>query len=940
MPSILERLRAALGGEYDVERELASGGMGVVFLARERSLDRLVAIKVLRPEWATAVAAERFLREARTLAGLNHLAIVPIHRVGEADGLPYFVMEYLDGGTLADRLRNGPLKRREVFHLGLGLLGALDKAHRNRVLHRDIKPANVFYREDQPVLGDFGIAKGASDESLTGSGYAAGTPGYMAPEQLTGQPATAATDVYGFGMLLYEAATGCRWLGVPGLADPDKWTGVPRRLARVLQRALRPDPADRWKDAGAFRTALLRAKARRNPVFIAAGVVSVGVAVFLLAPRRPPPDFTDLAILPFEVASGPEDRELGTFLARTTKLHLELATATGITVTPMRLASALWDRVGRVVDSIGPEAARELRARFVAYSTVMRDGDSVAVRVQVVFATGMVRQTERIAGTFEDLNDLGFRIAHALVRIVAPGKGSRFQSSPSRSAAVLDAFNRGELNFERERLAAAEEAYIEALALDSTFALAHWRRFNVRRWRRLPLDRDHLADIYARYPDDFNDLDRLLIEADLAPPTQRMEIYRRAIASAPNDGYPWLLYGNELFHRGALAGFELDSAVAALDSAGRLNPLLAPVQSTLTWALIRLGDEKGAEAARRLYNEIAAPETDPGFCFECTLRLTWTERFRPDSVDRVRGEFLDSPESMAELRRQFRWAPAFGVPASMVTVGGMFAAASPDPATRADALVAQGLGLVALGRMRAAIAHFDSAAAAVGDPEYELQAAQWRVVPHVVGMPGLSVDEVQRGRAVLERLSLHPTLGARAAWTLSLHGFAAGDSVVARSWSDGLGQGDSATMWLRAMADGIGTARAGDLRGALQHTERILEMDVGGRGGDPFLRALLHLERGRWLDRLDDPGADSTWLWYLNADAVGGLTGIAQAAEIDWAFETYARYLRGMAAQRLGDRRRVCDVLPEALARWSDAESSHDDLVREVEAAVALCGGR
>ena len=244
--------------------------------------------------------------------------------------------------------------------------------------------------------------------------------------------------------------------------------------------------------------------------------------------------------------------------------------------------------------------------------------------------------------------------------------------------------------------------------------------------------------------------------------------------------------------------------------------------------------------------------------------------------------------------------------------------------------------------MRAAIAHFDSAAVTVGDPEYELQAAQWRVVPHVAGMPGHSVDEVQRGRAVLERLSLHPTLGTRAAWTLSLLAYVSGDSVVARSWADQVGQRDSATMWLRAMADAIGTARAGDLRGAIRHTEPILEMDVGGQGGDPFLRAVLHIERGRWLDWLDDPGADPAWRWYLNADLDGGrtLAGLAQAAEIDWAFETYGRYLRGAAAQQRGDTRRVCDVLPEALVRWSDAESSHDDLVRNVEAAVALCGGR
>ena len=751
MPSILERLRAALGGEYDVERELASGGMGVVFLARERSLDRLVAIKVLRPEWATAVAAERFLREARTLAGLNHLAIVPIHRVGEADGLPYFVMEYLDGGTLADRLRNGPLKRREVFHLGLGLLGALDKAHRNRVLHRDIKPANVFYREDQPVLGDFGIAKGASDESLTGSGYAAGTPGYMAPEQLTGQPATAATDVYGFGMLLYEAATGCRWLGVPGLADPDKWTGVPRRLARVLQRALRPDPADRWKDAGAFRTALLRAKARRNPVFIAAGVVSVGVAVFLLAPRRPPPDFTDLAILPLEVVGGPDDQELGMALAQMIALHLDASTSkTTVSITPMPLSALWWESSA---DHSVPAALLQLRARHVALGEVVREGNAITVQIDVIDSGGEVRPTERISGTYDGLADLGFAIGHALVRVVAPQKAVLYTGQPAllrRSAAAVQALIDGIVAFQREMWSLAEDRFDQALELDPTFPLAEWHRFNVRRWRRLPLDIDHLADIYARYPDDFNDLDRLLIEADLATSTtEKLEKYRAAIEQAPLDAYPWLLYGNELFSRGALVGIELDSAIAVLDSAVSRNPFLAPAQSTLTWALIRSGQTDRATAVLEQYRQVSAPETDVGFCFVCVLDLLLAQRLGEDVTDIIRREWLSSAKRTAVLSGQLRFALSFGIPRGQYIVGGLLTAV-PNDAIRGSALLAQGLGLVALGRMHAALAHFDSAARLLQKPEYALHAAQWRIIPAIVGMPGASRRSVAGGRATLE----------------------------------------------------------------------------------------------------------------------------------------------------------------------------------------------
>src|SRR2546422_7100596 len=139
MSSVLERLRAALAPEYDVEREIASGGMGMVFLGRDMALECAVAIKVLRPELATAHAAERFLREARMLASLRHPHIVPVHHVGQAGEFFYYVMDFVDGETLADRLVRGPLRPQEALKLGRDLLDALQVAHERLVVHRDIK---------------------------------------------------------------------------------------------------------------------------------------------------------------------------------------------------------------------------------------------------------------------------------------------------------------------------------------------------------------------------------------------------------------------------------------------------------------------------------------------------------------------------------------------------------------------------------------------------------------------------------------------------------------------------------------------------------------------------------------------------------------------------------------------------------------------------------
>ena len=152
MLSVLERLRAALGPGLVVEREIARGGMGMVFLARDTLLDRPVAIKVLQPELATATAAERFLREARHAAGLRHPSVVRVHHAGEANGLLYFTMDHIAGETLAARLERGHLEPREVVRLGLDLLAALGAAHRQGLIHRDVKPSNIFLTPERALL--------------------------------------------------------------------------------------------------------------------------------------------------------------------------------------------------------------------------------------------------------------------------------------------------------------------------------------------------------------------------------------------------------------------------------------------------------------------------------------------------------------------------------------------------------------------------------------------------------------------------------------------------------------------------------------------------------------------------------------------------------------------------------------------------------------------
>ena len=257
MTTLLERLQAALAPDYEVERELASGGMGVVFVGRDVALDRRVAIKIVRPDRATAVATERFVREARILASINHPNLIPVHRAGESGGFSYYVMDYLEAETLAGRLVRGPLAPPEAVAVTRDVLAALEAVHRRGIVHRDVKPGNIFLLEGRAVIGDLGVAKatGTGAAPLTDDGKAVGSPGYMAPEQSAGQDVTPATDFYALGLVLYEALTGKAWGGETEPARGD-WPAVPRTLVAPLARALAWSPADRWQDAAEFRAAL------------------------------------------------------------------------------------------------------------------------------------------------------------------------------------------------------------------------------------------------------------------------------------------------------------------------------------------------------------------------------------------------------------------------------------------------------------------------------------------------------------------------------------------------------------------------------------------------------------------------------------------------------------------------------------------------------------
>ncbi len=278
MTDAIGRLTSALEGRYSIERELGQGGMATVYLAHDVRHDRKVALKVLRPELAAVLGGERFLTEIKTTANLQHPHILPLHDSGEADGLVFYVMPYVEGESLRDRLvREKQLPIEDAVRIAREVASALDYAHRKNVVHRDIKPENILLHEGQALVADFGIALAVSTAGagtrMTETGMSLGTPHYMAPEQAMGErEITPKADIYALGCVLYEMLTAePPFTGATAQAivarvvteEPRSLTiqrkTIPPNVEAAVLTALAKLPADRFATAAAFADALGKA---------------------------------------------------------------------------------------------------------------------------------------------------------------------------------------------------------------------------------------------------------------------------------------------------------------------------------------------------------------------------------------------------------------------------------------------------------------------------------------------------------------------------------------------------------------------------------------------------------------------------------------------------------------------------------------------------------
>jgi len=273
MSDVINSVRS-LAARYTIERELGSGGMATVFLGWDVKHKRKVAVKILKPELAVSLGAERFLREIETTANLRHPHILPLYDSGEVRGALYYVMPFVEGESLRERLRrDGQLPLDDAIRIAREVAGALSYAHARGIVHRDIKPENILLESGHAVVADFGIARAvreAGTESVTGAGISVGTPAYMSPEQAAGESEVdGRSDLYSLGCVLYEMLGGQPPFTGPTtpsiikqhmVSEPRPITAlrspVPAPVCAALERALAKNPADRFRLVSQFADAL------------------------------------------------------------------------------------------------------------------------------------------------------------------------------------------------------------------------------------------------------------------------------------------------------------------------------------------------------------------------------------------------------------------------------------------------------------------------------------------------------------------------------------------------------------------------------------------------------------------------------------------------------------------------------------------------------------
>src|SRR5512146_2261204 len=524
MAELRHQLETALAGRYTIDREIGRGGMAIVYLAYDLRNERDVALKVLRPELAVTLAPERFLQEIRFSANLAHPHILPLHDSGDADGLLYYVMPFVRGESLRDRLeREGQLPLVDALTIAREVADALDYAHRAGVVHRDIKPENILLEEGHAVVSDFGIARAisAAGSRVTAVGTTVGTPDYMSPEQGEGKgPLDGRSDIYSLGCVLFEMLAGMPPAAVTPPEGPAAGPlrarnrlaeltalrpSVPPEVAGIVARMLEPKPKDRFATAADAaealaapsgiwtpRSVLARRRRRAVGLGVAATLILGGVAL-VVAPGMLSAklDRARLVVVPFVYRAGAAPPLLqGDRYALLLSEAFERWQDVRV-VDPVRVSDALA-RLGDTALTLkaARKVARDLGAGLLSWGEVSEAGDSILVTVGLYDLTRFGRVGKRHTASIDragvTLAAKVRELADSLLLGVATPGAARDAAAGTNLLGAFYAYAAGQEATARWDLDSAARAFRAALDLDPGYPHAHLWLAQVLAWEEQP----------------------------------------------------------------------------------------------------------------------------------------------------------------------------------------------------------------------------------------------------------------------------------------------------------------------------------------------------------------------------------------------------------------------------------------------------------------------
>jgi serine/threonine-protein kinase len=509
MTDLRERVQSSLGGNYTVEREIGGGGMGRVFLVRDRSLGRYIVAKVLPPDDGAEVSGERFKREIQIAAQLQHANIVPVLMAGDAGGVPYYVMPYIDGDSLRARLGQGPIPIAEVVGLLKDVARALAFAHERGVVHRDIKPDNVLVSGEAAVVTDFGVAKalssarvdGGRPQTITSIGTSVGTPAYMAPEQVTGDPdIDHRADIYSFGCLAFELITGRMPFDYPSphllmtahisetpLQATSLRSDCPPALAQLIARCLEKIPANRPASAREIITVLdsVATTSTRVNTFggsrakiswvAAALIVIAAVTAFALRSRTVNTGPQLLTVLPF-LAIGGDSAQAYLADGMSEELATALGKTSGVRVVGRTAANRFRGQRDVDVRAVG----EALGVGLVVQGNLRRADDGLVVHAQLTDSkTGEELWADSFQRGAREMLSVRDDITRAIIAALRDRHGGRVGTiAPeavvrSNNPEAYDDYLRGQYLLRRRSVRQAAQYFERAIARDSNFAHAY-----------------------------------------------------------------------------------------------------------------------------------------------------------------------------------------------------------------------------------------------------------------------------------------------------------------------------------------------------------------------------------------------------------------------------------------------------------------------------------